>query len=70
MGDRCDFCGQLRNDLMPSFWNDRTRWFCGVECLGRFKSVALGSPYADEALDGPPGTAKKILEKLKTEERK
>jgi hypothetical protein len=66
----CDYCGQEKQDLMPSFWNDRTRWFCDLDCLGRFKSVALGSQYADEALDGAPGTAKKLMEKMKNDAEK
>jgi len=66
----CDYCGETREDLMPTIWKDRTRWFCGLECLGMFKAVVLGTEFHDEALDGPPGTAKKIFEKLKTKECK
>ena len=62
MSGVCYYCGQEKHDLMPSFWSDRTRWFCGLDCLRRFKSVAIGSQYADEALDGAPGMAKMINE--------
>lgn len=56
---RCDFCGSSRNDLMPSFWNDRTRWFCGIGCLERFK--AAQAIFGEEVLDGKPGDAKKLF---------
>ena len=59
-GCRCDYCGSSRNDLMPSFWNDRTRWFCGIGCLGNFK--AAQAIFNEDVLDGKPGDAKKLLE--------
>lgn len=58
--DRCDFCGSRCNDLMPSFWRDRTRWFCGIGCLNAFKAAA--ALFDDEVLDGKPGDAKKLLD--------
>ena len=66
--NRCDYCGKEGSDMMPSFWSDKTRWFCGIDCLRRFRAIALGSLGFDEdALDGKPGTAKVIFE---SEERK
>lgn len=65
--DRCDYCGKEAADMMPSFWSDRTRWFCDVDCLEKFKAVAIGSRNADDALDGMPGTAKILFENMKTE---
>lgn len=59
-GHRCDFCGSRRDDLMPSFWNDRTRWFCGIGCLGRFRAAC--AMFDDDVLDGKPGDAKKLLD--------
>ena len=65
----CDYCGKSSDDLMPSFWSDRTRWFCGIDCLNSFKAVAIGSlSHDEEALDGEPGTAKVIFEKMKQED--
>jgi hypothetical protein len=52
---------------MPSFWSDRTRWFCGLDCLHIFKALAIGSNYGELVLDGEPGTAKAIFKKLKQE---
>ncbi len=64
---KCEYCGSDREGLMPSFWSDRTRWFCGIDCLNGFRSVAVGSQYDEEALDGAPGTARKIMKELKDE---
>jgi len=61
----CDCCGKSSDNLMPSFWSDRTRWFCGLDCLQIFKALAIGSNYAEQVLDGDPGTAKALFEKLK-----
>ena len=66
MDGRCDYCGKCGN-MMPSFWNDRTRWFCSLDCLHIFKALAIGSNYAELVLDGEPGTAKALFEKLKKE---
>lgn len=64
MDAKCDYCGKYGTDMLPSFWNDRTRWFCGVDCLEKFKAVAIGSDYAEQVLDGEPGTAKDLFEKI------
>lgn len=67
MDAKCDYCGKYGTDMMPSFWDDHTRWFCGIDCLEKFKAVAIGSDYDEEALDGDPGTAKALFENLYTE---
>lgn len=64
---RCDYCGKEASDMLPSFWHDRTRWFCDVDCLEKFKAVVIGSDYAEQILDGEPGTAKALFEKLNAE---
>lgn len=51
MDAKCDYCGKYGTDMMPSFWNDRTRWFCGVDSLEKFKAVAIGSDYAEQVLE-------------------
>lgn len=63
----CDCCGKSSDDLMPSFWSDRTRWFCSIDCLHIFKALAIGSKYDEQVIGGEPGTAKAIFGKLKLE---
>ena len=63
----CDCCGKSSDDLMPSFWSDRTRWFCCLDCLQIFKALAIGSNYDEQVLEGEPGTAKSLFEKLNKE---
>lgn len=61
----CDFCGK-RNDpyeMLRSFWRDRTREFCGIDCLEGFKA-AVNIVNEDDVFDGPPGTAKRLLEEV------
>lgn len=65
----CDFCGRKKCDPSLMFqmnWRcGITHDFCDLECLQKFKQAwAIDE---DAVFEGPPGTAKRILEQYEKE---
>lgn len=68
----CDFCGRTKCDpslMLQGLWKDKTRYYCDIECLDGFKAAAV-IVNEDEVFEGPPGTAKRLLEQHMKESEK
>ena len=67
----CDFCGRRKCDpslMFQMHWHfGKTCDFCDLDCLQKYKKAwAIDE---DAVLDGPPGTAKRVLEEHEQKEK-